>query len=39
VHIFKGWKQVVKAPENRPGWMPEKMNKPFVTKEKIETIE
>jgi hypothetical protein len=39
VHIFKAWKQTVKAPENRPGWMPEKINKPFVKKEKIETIE
>jgi len=39
VHIFKAWKQVVKAPENRPSWMPEKISKPFVKKEKIETIE
>jgi hypothetical protein len=39
VHIFKAWKQVVKAPENRPSWMPEKISKPFVKKDKIETIE
>ncbi len=39
VHIFKAWKQTVKAPENKPSWMPEKINKPFVKKEKIETIE
>jgi hypothetical protein len=39
VHVFKAWKQHVKAPENRPSWMPEKINKPFVKKEKIETIE
>lgn len=39
VHIFKAWKQTVKAPENRPSWMPDKINKPFVKKEKIETIE
>ncbi len=39
VHVFKAWKQVVKAPENRPSWMPEKISKPFVKKEKIETIE
>ena len=39
VHVFKAWKQVVKAPENRPSWMPEKINKPFVKKEKLETIE
>ena len=39
VHIFKAWKQIVKAPENRPNWMPEKISKPFVKKEKIERIE
>ena len=39
VHVFKGWKEIVKAPENRPSWMPEEINKPFVKKEKIETIE
>ena len=39
VHVFKAWKQHVKLPENRPSWMPEKINKPFVKKEKIETIE
>ena len=39
VHIFKGWKEIVKAPENRPSWMPEKISKPFVKKERIETIE
>lgn len=39
VHIFKAWKHLVKAPENRPSWMPEKINKPFVKKEKIEKIE
>jgi hypothetical protein len=39
VHVFKAWKQTVKAPEKRPEWMPEKISKPFVKKEKIETIE
>ena len=39
VHVFKAWKQIVKAPEKRPEWMPEKISKPFVKKEKIETIE
>jgi hypothetical protein len=39
VHVFKAWKKTVKAPENRPSWMPEKINKPFVKKKKIETIE
>lgn len=36
-HIYKAWKQTVKAPKNRPVWMPEKINKPFVKKENIET--
>jgi hypothetical protein len=39
VHVFKAWKQIVEAPKNRPAWMPEKINKPFVKKEKVETIE
>ena len=39
VHVFKGWREQVKAPENRPSWMPEKIFKPFVKKEKVETIE
>jgi hypothetical protein len=39
VQVFKAWKEIVKAPENRPSWMPEEISKPFVKKEKIETIE
>jgi hypothetical protein len=39
VHVFKGWREQIKAPENRPSWMPEKIWKPFVKKEKIETLE
>jgi hypothetical protein len=39
VHIFKGWKEIVKAPENMPSWMPDKINKPFVEKERVETLE
>ena len=39
VHVFKAWKQLVEAPKNKPSWMPEKISKPFVKKEKIETIE
>ena len=39
VHVFKGWKELVDAPENKPAWMPEIINKPFVKKEKIETLE
>ena len=39
VHVFEGWREKVKAPENRPSWMPEEIFKPFVKKEKIEIIE
>lgn len=39
VHVFKGWREQIKAPENRPEWMPEEIWKPFVKKEKIETLE
>jgi hypothetical protein len=39
IHVYKSWKQTVKAPDNRPGWMPEKISQPFVMKEKTETIE
>ena len=39
VQVFKAWKEIVKAPENRPNWMPEEISKPFVKKEKIEKIE
>ncbi|MGP8321294.1 MAG: non-histone chromosomal MC1 family protein [Methanosarcinaceae archaeon] len=39
VHIFNGWKDVVDAPKNKPDWMPDKINKPFVKKVGIETLE
>ena len=39
VHVFKGWKELIDAPKNKPAWMPEKINKPFVKKEKVETLE
>ena len=35
-HVFKAWKEVVPAPQNRPKWMPAKINKPFVIKVGIE---
>jgi hypothetical protein len=37
--VFKAWKEYVDAPEDRPEWMAEKIWKPFVKKEKIETLE
>ncbi len=41
VHIFKGWKETVPAPKNKPKWMPEKINKPNMEKvgtEKLDKI-
>lgn len=39
VHVFKAWKEVVNAPKNKPSWMPDKINKPFVQKVGTEKIE
>jgi hypothetical protein len=39
VHIFKGWKEIVNAPKNKPSWMPDKINKPFVQKVGMEKLE
>ncbi len=39
VHIFKGWKEVVSAPKNKPSWMPDKINKPFVKKAGTEKLD
>jgi hypothetical protein len=39
VHIFKGWKEIVPAPKNKPKWMPEKINKPNVKKVGIEKVD
>jgi hypothetical protein len=39
IHVFLAWKKFIDAPANRPAWMPEKINKPFVKKEKIDRIE
>ena len=38
VHIFKGWKEIVPAPKNKPAWMPDKINKPNVEKVGIEKL-
>src|SRR3990170_1763620 len=38
VHIYKGWKEVVAAPKNKPKWMPAKINKPNVKKVGIEKL-
>ncbi len=39
IHIFQGWKQIVDAPKNKPSWMPDKINKPFVKKVGTEKVE
>ncbi len=39
VHIFKGWKETVPAPKNKPEWMPDKINKPNVKKVGIDKLE
>ncbi len=38
IHIFKGWKEIVSAPKNKPAWMPDKINKPNVEKVGIENL-
>lgn len=39
IHIFQGWKEIVNAPKNKPAWMPDKINKPFVKKTGTEKLE
>ncbi len=39
VHVFKGWKETVSAPKNKPAWLPEKVNKPYVEKVAVETLD
>ncbi len=39
VHIFKGWKEAVPSPKNKPQWMPEKINKPYVKKVGLEKLD
>jgi hypothetical protein len=38
IHVFKGSKKIVNAPENRPDWLPAKVKKPFVSKVRVERI-
>lgn len=38
VHIYKGWKELVSAPKNKPKWMPAKINKPNVKKAGMEIL-
>lgn len=36
VHVFKGWREQVDAPENRPSWMPAKVWKANVKKLRVD---
>jgi hypothetical protein len=38
-HFLKVWKETIKAPEDKPAWMPEKINKPNVEKACIEKLD
>jgi hypothetical protein len=39
IHVFKGWRENVAAPKNKPNWMPDKISKPFVKKVGIEKLD
>ena len=39
LHVFKAWKAIVDAPKNKPMWMPDRINKPFVCKMGMEAVE
>ena len=38
VHVFKGWREQVDAPANRPAWMPAKVWKANVKKLRVDHI-
>jgi len=39
IHVYKAWRENVRAPANKPDWMPDMINKPHVKKVEIQTIE
>ena len=39
VHVYEGWREKVKAPENRPSWMKDEIYKANVKKIGIERLE
>jgi hypothetical protein len=39
VHIYRGWKETVSAPKNKPKWMPDNIDKPNVEKVGIEKLD
>lgn len=38
VHVFKGSRDKVDAPANRPDWLPAKVWRPIVSKQKVERL-
>lgn len=38
LHVFKAWKEMIDAPEQRPAWLPAKISRAFVEKIKIEHL-
>lgn len=38
VHVFKGWREQVNAPANRPSWMPARVWKSNVKKLRVDHI-
>jgi hypothetical protein len=38
IHIYKGWREMVPAPKNKPKWMPDKISKPNVKKVGIDKL-
>ena len=38
VHIFRGSRRVVSKPANAPAWMPAKIQKPTVSKVKVQHV-
>ncbi len=38
VHVFYAWKESVDAPLDKPSWMPDIINKPFVKKIEIQKV-
>ena len=39
LHHYKGWREEVSAPKNKPSWMPDTIKKPNVKKIQIEIVD
>ena len=38
IHVFTGSRKMVDAPANRPSWLPAKVNKPIVSKVRVDRV-